>query len=102
MHGERAWYQRGCRCLLCRAANARYEAGRRKARAHGEHLPMEKAPGYVTSRQIQSLRAEGFTWARLSRVLGLHRNTLRKHTTSTMTTQRTVTRIARFWDMQQV
>lgn len=31
-HGSRTKYKSGCRCLLCRAANARYEAERAKAR----------------------------------------------------------------------
>jgi hypothetical protein len=35
-HGSRAKYKGGCRCLLCRAANARYEAERAKARAGGD------------------------------------------------------------------
>ena len=38
-HGSRARYMKGCRCLRCRAANARYETGhaleRRKGRGNG-------------------------------------------------------------------
>lgn len=36
-HGTRARYKAGCRCLLCRAANARYEAERAQARAAGDN-----------------------------------------------------------------
>jgi len=35
-HGTRVKYKAGCRCLMCRAANARYEASRAKARAAGD------------------------------------------------------------------
>ena len=34
-HGTRLKYKAGCRCLRCRAANARYEADRIQARAAG-------------------------------------------------------------------
>ncbi len=34
-HGIRLKYQSGCRCLLCRAANSRYESERARARAAG-------------------------------------------------------------------
>ncbi len=35
-HGVRARYGAGCRCLLCRAANSRYETKRLAARRRGE------------------------------------------------------------------
>ncbi len=34
-HGTRLRYIAGCRCMLCRAANSRYETGRLRARAKG-------------------------------------------------------------------
>jgi len=34
-HGTRLKYKAGCRCLACRAANARYETARAHARASG-------------------------------------------------------------------
>ncbi len=35
-HGTRSNYRVGCRCLLCRAANSRYESERRAMRQSGE------------------------------------------------------------------
>lgn len=35
-HGARARYAAGCRCMLCRAANSRYEVAREKLRRAGE------------------------------------------------------------------
>ncbi len=35
-HGTRTKYKAGCRCLPCRAANARYESERSRARAAGD------------------------------------------------------------------
>lgn len=35
-HGTRVKYKAGCRCLLCRAANANYESSRAQARATGD------------------------------------------------------------------
>ena len=35
-HGARARYVAGCRCMLCRAANSRYQVGRNKARREGD------------------------------------------------------------------
>jgi hypothetical protein len=35
-HGTRTRYASGCHCMLCRAANSRYESGRQLARADGD------------------------------------------------------------------
>jgi len=35
-HGTRVRYIAGCKCLLCRAANSRYETGRYRQRANGD------------------------------------------------------------------
>jgi hypothetical protein len=35
-HGTRVRYMTGCKCMLCRAANSRYETERAKARANGD------------------------------------------------------------------
>lgn len=35
-HGTRVRYVTGCKCMLCRAANSRYETERAKARANGD------------------------------------------------------------------
>jgi hypothetical protein len=49
-HGRRAKYKAGCRCLPCRASNARYEASRSKARASGDWnglVASDKALGHI-------------------------------------------------------
>jgi hypothetical protein len=35
-HGDKLRYRAGCRCLLCRAANATYESDRYRARKNGD------------------------------------------------------------------
>lgn len=45
-HGERVKYMAGCRCMLCRAANSRYETDRLLARKNGDWnglVPAQKA-----------------------------------------------------------
>jgi len=45
-HGTRARYMAGCKCLLCRAANSRYETERLRARRNGDWngiVPASKA-----------------------------------------------------------
>lgn len=39
-HGRRARYVAGCRCLLCSAANSRYNSQRERAKAAGEDNPL--------------------------------------------------------------
>lgn len=61
-HGVRARYIAGCRCLLCRAANSRYECERASARRNGEWagiVPADRARVHLTnlSHQGVGLRA---------------------------------------------
>ncbi len=49
-HGTRLRYKAGCRCLACRAANARYETVRARARASGNWnglVPAEAARKHI-------------------------------------------------------
>lgn len=50
LHGERLRYVGGCRCELCRAANTRYENGRRAARKAGDWngvVPADRARAHI-------------------------------------------------------
>jgi len=68
-HGERRFYLRGCRCLLCRAANARDKATR-----HTRAL-VDAAP--VTQR-LQALQADGIGYRRVAALTGLNANRLQE------------------------
>lgn len=67
-HGDRRTYRRGCRCLLCRAANAAYEA----ARAAGK---VGHAPDLVSAdkarEHLRCLRAKGVGYRQAARLAGL-------------------------------
>jgi hypothetical protein len=52
-HGTRASYQAGCRCLLCSAANARYEADRSALRARGIAAVVSTIPARQHLLQLQ-------------------------------------------------
>lgn len=76
-HGTRALYQRGCRCLPCRSANARYWTQWRQQRQAGI-VPL----GAIVSAarchiELRALRGEYQTAAALGTALGWHRNTER-------------------------
>jgi hypothetical protein len=56
-HGTRARYVGGrCRCMLCRAANSRYQSGRAQAQANGEREPP----------RLNSFRSRAILWRRPS------------------------------------
>lgn len=57
-HGTRMKYKAGCRCLLCRASNARYQAARAQARATGKWnglVGSEKARAHILSLSKQGV-----------------------------------------------
>lgn len=56
-HGTRLKYKAGCRCLACRAANARYETGRARSRASGNWNGLVAAE--ATRKQILKLSKQG-------------------------------------------
>ncbi len=56
-HGTRLKYKAGCRCLPCRAVNARYEAKRAKARASGPWDGL--VPANSARRHILKLSRQG-------------------------------------------
>lgn len=69
-HGERRTYRRGCRCLVCRVANAQYEAARRQARADGKPRLGSVVPAHKTHIAMKLLRVEGFTHQGVADLLG--------------------------------
>ena len=56
-HGTRLKYQGGCRCLVCRAANARYALERLRARSSGDRNGLVRAE--VARRHILRLSRQG-------------------------------------------
>lgn len=79
-HGTRARYQKGCRCCLCRAAEAQYRASLRGLHARGK-LPLGATMSAVeTHRLIAKLLIERFTRGQIARAIGLKRPILEFHT----------------------
>lgn len=78
-HGSRRRYRHGCRCLLCRAAEAAYRAQYRAAAVRGLVPLGRREPAGRTWLQVHQLRVEGFSRADLARRLGLRRATLVPH-----------------------
>jgi hypothetical protein len=56
-HGDRLKYMAGCRCMLCRAANSRYETMRAAARKNGDWNGIVSAK--LARRHIQKLARQG-------------------------------------------
>lgn len=68
---SRASYKRGCRCLECKAANATYEAERRR-RAHEEQL-VDAKPAEL---KLFAMRAEGIGYRQAAKLTGLSESTV--------------------------
>jgi hypothetical protein len=56
-HGTRVRYVTGCKCMLCRAANSRYEVERAKARANGDWNGL--VPAWMARKHLFSLSVQG-------------------------------------------
>jgi hypothetical protein len=76
-HGTRARYRHGCRCLPCKAANARALTDWRRARKAGRVPLGALVPAVEAHRIIKVLRAEWQTKAALARDLGRHHDLAR-------------------------
>lgn len=79
-HGTRACYQRmGCRCLPCKAANARYEAARAKDKAAGkQRLGAIISPSEAMKR-VKQMKAERISGRAINRQNGLKDHALVLH-----------------------
>lgn len=72
-HGTRNTYRSGCRCLPCKAANARYWSWWHQRRQAG-HCPLgARIPAKVAQRRVAALLLERYRKAQLARLLGLRR-----------------------------
>jgi hypothetical protein len=78
-HGTRKQYQTGCRCLLCRAANAEYQATLRVQQAKGLTPLGRLVPAGGLQRRLRTLLLEQYHRTEIARALGLHPATLRLH-----------------------
>jgi hypothetical protein len=71
-HGELASYRRGCRCVPCKAASARYRAElRRKGAACVYPDPSEQLPAARAELRLAELRARGVGYRQAARLAGL-------------------------------
>lgn len=69
-HGDdRRYLYNGCRCDLCRAANAAKSRQWRRTHAYGQHQPLIDAIG--TSRRVQALARDGWPIAYLAQRRGV-------------------------------
>lgn len=76
-HGTRSLYQRGCRCLLCRAAEAAYRADLRRQQAHGKLQMGALVDARAMWRLIAVLLNEQYRKGQLALLLGMKRPILR-------------------------
>jgi len=78
-HGTRACYQKGCRQLTCRAAEARYRANLRATHRTGK-LPLgARVPAKEAWILIRRLKLEHFKKQDIAARLGLRSRKLRLH-----------------------
>jgi hypothetical protein len=82
-HGHRGTYQRcGCRCLLCKAAEATYRANLRRRHLTGRPILGQRVSARRTWRRLRSLQIEGFSRADIAAKLGLRCRQLQLQTES--------------------
>lgn len=74
-HGSRARYAGGCRCLLCRAANSRYECERAAARSAGDRRDLVSAHEVVAF--IRFLGRQGIGYKSVAAAAGCSPTALR-------------------------
>lgn len=69
-HGTRSCYQRGCRCLPCKAAEAAYRSQLRRQQTRARRPLGALIPASEAWARIRVLTQEGFSQRRMSRELG--------------------------------
>lgn len=84
-HGDKLRYRAGCRCLLCRAANARYESDRYRARKNGDWNGLVDArPARLRVRELArhgvGRRAYGVAESLIGQILSGKRKRIRSRT----------------------
>lgn len=74
---SRGRYVQGCRCYMCRAANADYS--RENAHSKGKRTAMVTNPDGVTKarRKVQGWLDEGYSMREVSRATGINRKVLK-------------------------
>lgn len=77
-HGQRSRYQQGCRCLLCRASNAVYQAQLRKRQAQGLPILGQLVSAKDAGAKVRRILVEGYTRQQISQQSRLERHTLPK------------------------
>lgn len=78
-HGTRKAYKLGCRCLLCKAANADYQRQLYAASKQGKPPLGSYVPASEVWRRIKQLKAERVSRALLAKQRGLKRAKLDVH-----------------------
>lgn len=69
-HGARASYQAGCKCLLCKAAEAAYRSSLRLRKAKGLPLLGSLVSAVEARRRIRQFKREGYSKRRIAHMAG--------------------------------
>jgi transposase len=87
-HGKRSTYVQGCRCLLCRSANDRYEYDRKR----GVSYQVDAGPA---RRCVEELHDAGMFYREIARSTGISRTVIYNLVKAHWRTGRPVTRMSK-------
>ncbi len=76
---SRASYTAGCRCIICKAANARYISDLRKKKLKGTLILGAIISAQESKKRLKALHLEQFTQKRLAHELGLRSPQVKVH-----------------------